>query len=93
MPLYLYQGLKTQAVFELAHSMHESSLAIHPETGEPLKRLYTSPHVASQHSAKAIQNSLSDKNLAEKGFTKYEKVKTGHYQRTLGNQGPSDLRV
>ena len=93
MPLYLYQGLETQVVFELHHPMQEAPLKAHPETGEPLRRLYTSVHIPGQHGQAHIQKTLSKQNLAQKGFTQYEKIKKGHYQRTVGTQGPDQLRV
>jgi hypothetical protein len=93
MPLYLYQGLDTQSTFELMHPMQDAPLRLHPESGEPLRRLYTPPHLGGKHSEETIQSTLSKENLAAKGFTKYEKVKTGQYERTVGTQGPAHLRL
>jgi hypothetical protein len=33
---------------------------------------------------------LSDRNLADKGFTKYVKTDPGRYEKTAGN-GPSEI--
>lgn len=93
MPLYLYQGLDTESIFELMHPMQDAPLRLHPESGEPLRRLYTAPNLGGKHSAEAVQATLSKENLAAKGFTKYEKARTGQYDRTVGTQGPAHLRV
>jgi len=39
MPVYVYKNLQTGELFELQQSISESALAVHPETGAPIKRI------------------------------------------------------
>ena len=92
MPLYLYQGLKTAQVYELLHPMNAAPLGVHPDNGEPLRRIYTPPYLGGPHSKHHGQKLLDNAHLQHNGFSKYERVKPGLYQRTVGSQGPSYLK-
>ncbi len=85
MPLYLYKVASTGETIELFHSMKEAPLKVHPETGEKLTRVYTSHNVRQ-----GLKSRLSDKNLAEKGFTKYKKEGNGRYVKVAGT-GPNTI--
>jgi|TARA_B110000438_G_scaffold303705_1_gene366645 predicted nucleic acid-binding Zn ribbon protein len=95
-PIYVYQTLsddpeKTE-VFEIQQSMQDAHLAHHPETGEPIRRVLQAPNIASKYTPGANKTKLENNNLAEKGFTKYEKDKlTGRYHRTAGKEGPPTI--
>ena len=39
MPTYVYKNLKTGETFELTQRISEPALTVHPESGEPVKRL------------------------------------------------------
>jgi predicted nucleic acid-binding Zn ribbon protein len=39
MPVYLYRNLNTGETFEVEQRITESALAVHPTTGDPVKRL------------------------------------------------------
>ncbi len=96
MPTYVYEVIdhcgEGGEVFEVHHSMQDDPLKVHPETGEPVRRVYQSPHLASRYTPGATKSRLENKNVEKAGFTKYEKDKlTGRYHRTAGKQGPDML--
>lgn len=91
MPIYLYQGLETQEVFEINHSLADLPLIFHPETQEPLKRVYTAPSIGIKHTKGSTQKILSNDNLKQNGFTKYQRDGLGKYQKIVGDNGPSTL--
>ncbi len=95
MPVYLYQVVNTQdpsqegPIIEIEHGIHDTIL-VHPETGEPLKRVYTVPMIASRYTPNHTKKMLTNENLNKMGFTKYERDKvTGKYHRTAGKEGPT----
>lgn len=96
MPVYVYQVILPDGqpdegeVFEVLQSIHDSPLEVHPETGQPVQRLMTAPKLSGRWSDTKMDLSLSDKNLAAKGFTKYVKTDEGSYEKTVGD-GPSNL--
>lgn len=92
MPLYLYQGLKTAQVYELQHSMLAGPIGVHPDNGEPLRRIYTSPHLGCGHSSSQSQKLLDNPCLEKNGFSKYERLRPGLYHRTVGSRGPLYLK-
>ncbi|WP_027482743.1 FmdB family zinc ribbon protein [Deinococcus pimensis] len=46
MPTYLYKSLDSGETFEIKQSMTEQPLTVHPETGEPIKRILATPGIA-----------------------------------------------
>lgn len=42
MPTYQYQGVDSGEIFEFFHSINDSAMDRHPETGEAIKRVITS---------------------------------------------------
>lgn len=96
MPIYVYQTLNDDPdkveVFEIQQSMNDAHLTHHPVTGIPIRRVLLAPNLASKYTPGANKTKLENKNLADKGFTKYEKDKlTGRYHRTAGKEGPSTI--
>jgi hypothetical protein len=94
MPTYLYQIIETDggegAIFECEHPMQEA-LTHHPESGHPVRRIYSPPNLAVRYTPGNTRQLLSNENLERKGFTKYEKDKvSGKYHKVTG-QGPSTL--
>jgi len=91
MPVYVYQVIKKDGsegeIFEVFQEMKEAPLKRHPETGEPVKRLITAPNLPSKYTDARTKNILSDKNLEQKGFTKYVKAGDGKYEKRTG-KGP-----
>lgn len=95
MPIYTYQVIKPDGspgeTFDVVRKMSDPPLTEHPETGEPVKRIFSPIHIAgpgSEHHQKAL---TSDKNLEKHGFTKYVKSGKGKYERRVGDAGPEHL--
>jgi hypothetical protein len=63
--------------------MHDAPLTRHPETGEPVERVLTVPHVASGRAG--------DAQIANAGFTKYKRTSDGTYERQAGGGGPKHV--
>ena len=95
MPLYVYEIVLPDGSggerFEVLQKMSDAALTKHPETGEPVRRVFAEPNAprAWTHSQGAAK--LTDSNLAAKGFTKYVKSGDGTYEKTAGT-GPKKIR-
>lgn len=96
MPTYVYGVILSEdddeaigETFEVEQSIKEPPLTHHPKTGQPVRRLMCAPFVAGTWSPLKSKNLLSDKKLAEKGFTKYVKTSSG-YEKSVGS-GPDRL--
>jgi hypothetical protein len=88
MPAYLYQVVTPAgdgAVLEVTQSVHDAPLTVHPETGEPLRRIYTAPNLPLRHGDVATRAALSDASIARHGFTKYVREGRGRYVKTAGD--------
>ncbi|GHB90230.1 FmdB family zinc ribbon protein [Cerasicoccus arenae] len=89
MPIYVYQVINPDGsegdCFEIEQPMSDSALTKHPRTGEPVRRVYQAPNLATRYTPKGTQKKLETKNVERAGFTKYERDKlTGQYHRTAG---------
>jgi len=89
MPIYVYQVSPANGdegeCFEVEQSMKDEPLTRHPRTGEPVKRIYQSPNLATRYTPKSTRSKLDTRNVEKAGFTKYERDKlTGRYHRTAG---------
>lgn len=95
MPLYVYEIVLPDGTggeeFEMLQSMSEPALTVHPETGEPVRRVFGTPNAPRTWTDSHAKAKTSDKNLAAKGFTKYIKSGDGTYEKTAGS-GPSKLK-
>lgn len=94
MPTYLYAVVLPDGSlgehFELVQKMSDPPLAAHPETGAPVRRVPQAPMVGGQHSSAADKRKTSDSTLDRLGFTKYQKVGDGRYEKTAG-AGPKTI--
>lgn len=92
MPIYVYEVVQADGsageTFEWLQGIHDPPLSSHPETGVPVRRVITAANMAGTWSDMKASSSLSNKNLAEKGFTKYVKAGDGKYEKAAGN-GPN----
>ncbi|MBL8889179.1 MAG: FmdB family transcriptional regulator [Planctomycetaceae bacterium] len=92
MPIYVYEVVEIDGssgeTFEWLQGMHEPPLTQHPDTGVPVRRVITAANMAGTWSDMKASSNLSNKNLAEKGFTKYVKAGDGKYEKAAGN-GPN----
>lgn len=94
MPTYVYAVVKPDGTltdhFEVVQKMSDAALATHPETGAPVQRVPQAPMVGGAHTDAADKRKLSDSNLDRLGFTKYQKVGDGKYEKTAG-EGPKSI--
>ncbi len=97
MPTYVYVVLRPDGTFddhaehfEVSQKMSDPALTTHPTTGEPVQRVPQLPMLGGQHSAAADKRKISDSNLEKHGFTKYQKVGDGKYEKTAGD-GPKTI--
>jgi len=95
MPIYTYEviGEDGNAVetFEVLQNVSDPPLEKHPETGQSVRRIFMPPNISGQHSESATKSRLSDKNLDRLGFTKYQRVGKGYYERRAGSKGPKQI--
>ena len=95
MPLYVYEVVLPDGSggeqFELFQRMSADTLAIHPETGEQVRRVFGEPNTPRAWTESQGKAAVSDKNLAAKGFTKYVKTGNGNYEKTAGS-GPNKIQ-
>jgi predicted nucleic acid-binding Zn ribbon protein len=94
MPIYVYEVILEDGRggdrFEVLQSYNDPELTKHPETGQPVRRVIQAPRVAGKWSDLKTKSTLSDRNLADKGFTKYVKTDQGRYEKTTGS-GPDRI--
>lgn len=94
MPTYVYQIVLPDGsggeVFEVNQGMNEPALKVHPESGQPVRKLITLPNLGLRHSEGATRSRLENKSVEKAGFTKYVRDKSsGDYHRVAGKEGPS----
>jgi hypothetical protein len=92
MPVYVYEVIlddgSSGPQFEILQKMSDPPLTLHPETGQPVRRVIQAPHIGGRWSDSAMHRSVSDdKKLDKLGFTKYVKAGDGHYEKRAG-KGP-----
>ena len=94
MPLYVYEVVLPDGSggeqFEVRQKMADEPLTKHPETGKPVRRVFTEPNAPRAWTDRQGKAATSDKNLAAKGFTKYVKSGDGTYEKTAGD-GPKNI--
>jgi putative FmdB family regulatory protein len=97
MPIYEYEHLEPKKSkkcpsgrgrFEVVQKFGDEPLAACPECGGKVERVFSTPAV---HGTGRTADTLSNKNLAEKGFTKYVKAGDGHYEKATG-KGPNVIK-
>jgi putative FmdB family regulatory protein len=96
MPIYEYEHRKKPKKscphgagrFELFQKISDEALTACPECGGAVERVVSAPSV---HGSGSSGQTLSNKNLAEKGFTKYVKAGDGYYEKKAG-KGPDVIR-
>ena len=95
MPLYVYETILADGTggeqFELLQPMSAAALAAHPETGEPVRRVFGAPNAPRAWTDSQGAAKITDKNLGAKGFTKYVKTGDGTYEKTTGT-GPKHIK-
>ena len=77
--------------FEVSQPMTDAPLTEHPETGEPVRRVFTPPWIAGKVAPMRTDRALADDGKLEKlGFTKYVKSDSG-YDKVVGS-GPDVIK-
>ncbi len=92
MPIYVYEvitdGDEVGEQFEVFQNISAPPLTQHPDTGQPVRRVLTTPSVGGKWSDSAMSRNVSDdKKLDRLGFTKYVKSGDGYYEKRAG-KGP-----
>jgi hypothetical protein len=96
MPIYQYEFVQPDGEggeqFELFQKMSDPPFDKHPDTGAPIRRVYTAPAVGGKWSEAAMGKvAHDDKKLERQGFTKYVKTDDGKYEKVVG-KGPDMIR-
>lgn len=87
MPIYVYcattQGQCPHCAdgFDVLQSLNEPVIESCPECRTSVARALTAPNLVSS------RPSLSEENIAKRGFTQYRKAERGVYEKTVG-KGP-----
>ncbi len=96
MPHYTYEVIleddEPGQLFEVLQKMSDPPLTVHPETGQPVRRVISAPFVSTKGlSDGAMAKKIGDdKKLESMGFTKYVN-EGGKLKRTAG-KGPDMLK-
>lgn len=95
MPTYTYEIINADGssgeTFQIERRMSDPPLERHPETNEPVRRVFTPINVAGPGSDLHLKSQMSDKNLERLGFTAYRRNGKGNYERTAGKEGPDRI--
>ena len=94
MPTYVYEviGAERGERFEIVQKMTDAPLTVHPQTGQPVRRVFTPTRITGRLAPMRTERTLQDDSkLARLGFTKYVKSSEGKYEKTAGD-GPDLLR-
>jgi predicted nucleic acid-binding Zn ribbon protein len=95
-PTYVYEVIRDDKQpgerFEVVQAMSDEPLTHHPETGEPVQRVFLPTWIAGKNAPNRTERALrDDKKLERMGFTKYVKSGDGTYEKSLGS-GPDLLK-
>ena len=96
MPTYVYELIgddgEPAGRFEVHQAMTDAPLSRHPETGQPVRRVFTPPWIAGKYAPMRTERALADDSKLERlGFTKYVKSGEGGYEKTAGS-GPDLIK-
>lgn len=92
MPIYEYEVINDDGTagerIEIVQKMSDEPLTNHPETGAPIRRVFSAPILPGRHSDHKLNQTLRDNDkLGKMGFTKYVKTSDGTYEKQTGT-GP-----
>ena len=91
MPIYEYRASgpshcdRCRTRFEELQRISDPALTECPQCGAPVERLMSASRTPTRSNI-----DISNKRVAEAGFTRYEKKGKGYYEKTAG-QGPQSL--
>lgn len=97
MPTFCYEVIRADgsagAVFEWTHAAGEAPLTHHPESGAPVRRIYTAPNLVTQYSPRTTARKHEPDAAAAKGFSTYHRDRlTGRYHKIAGSEGPEVIQ-
>ncbi len=92
MPIYEYEPKdgdcsKCDGRFEDLQSLNDKPHETCPTCDKPCHRVFSKFYAKTWRT----KTSVSEKNLAKKGFTQYKKVGKGQYEKSFGT-GPKQLK-
>lgn len=97
MPVYIYEVVRADGSgdessrFEVEQRMADPALIHHPESGAPVRRVLTAPHIGGKWTEVGPNaKASSEKRMADLGFTKYARSGDGKYERVSG-PGPKEI--
>ena len=91
MPIYVYQPCEPSNCdfcehgFEYLQKLDEDALSACPECGALVSRVLTAANITRS------SPSLDNENVSKHGFTRYQKLEKGVYEKTTGS-GPDLIR-
>lgn len=90
MPTYVYAVVNPDGSdgepFEVFQRISDPPLTVHPETGQPVRKLVVPPQVQTTSDAQRFSKS----NLERLGFSRFERKGSGYFEKTAG-KGPDAL--
>ena len=96
MPTYVYEVIDEDGNpgerFEVVERMSDEPLVEHPETGQPVRRVFLPFGIGGKSGLGHAERNLQDDGKLERlGFTKYVKSGDGKYDKVVG-KGPDLLQ-
>ena len=92
MPTYVYEVINEDGSggdrFEVVEKMSDDPMTSHPESGEPVRRVFLPTNLNTKGGSKRFTD---PDHLAKHGFTRYEKAGDGTYEKTAGD-GPDTIQ-
>lgn len=85
MPVYVYRNLKTGEQFEATQSMGDAAYTVHPETGDPVKRIIQPVAIAFKGSGFYV----TDHRAKSNGHGSGHKPHSGSAAGEAGSAGTS----
>ncbi len=92
MPIYRYRNLTTNETFDLEQRITESALSVHPETGDPVKRLIQPVGIAFKGSGFYVNDSRSSSSAAKPGSAKTESKGEGSSTEAKSGDSKNDSK-
>jgi len=89
MPTYVYKNLVTGETFEVQQRITEDALTVHPETGDPVKRLIQPVGIAFKGSGFYVNDSRASSSASKSAGAGSEAPSTAATGTSAGSSGGS----
>lgn len=93
MPIYVYKNLNTGETFELEQRITEKALNVHPETGEPVKRLIQPVGIAFKGSGFYVTDSRNSSNGKTNSKTETKAETTSESKTEAKSEAKSESKT